>query len=76
MVDVSDIHASNDVFAMEGTWPQLFSWCGPYPHPATTAICYGTLAYQIVVCSYTAKNCCVEICICLTAHVTVQVKIS
>ena len=52
VVDISDIHASNDVFAVEGTWPQLFSWCRPYPHPAATAICYGTLTCKTVVRTY------------------------
>ena len=50
VVDISDIHASDGVFAVERIGSQLFSWCGPYTCPATTAIRYGTLTHQAVVC--------------------------
>ena len=50
VVDISSVHAVDDVFPVERTGSQLFSWCDPYTCPATTAICYGTLSYQTVVC--------------------------
>ena len=52
MVDISDIHASDRVFAVERIGSQLFSWCGPYTCPATITIRYSTVAYQAVVCTY------------------------
>ena len=51
VVDISDIHTSDGVFAVERIGSQLFSWYGPYTCPTTTAIRYGTLAYQAVVCT-------------------------
>ena len=51
VVDISDIHAGDCVFAVERIGSQLFSWCGPYTCPATAAICCSTFAYQAVVCT-------------------------
>ena len=82
MVDISDIHASDDLSVVERTGPQLFSWCGPYSRPATTAICYWTLPCQTLVhivcvcvcvsmymCVHEYK--CVYVCVCMCAKVCV-----
>ena len=52
MVDIPDTYASDGIFAVERTGSELFSRCGPHTHSATTAICYSTLAYPIVVRIY------------------------
>ena len=52
VVDIPGTHASDGVFVVERTGTQLFSWCRPYPHPATIAIFCSTLAHQIVVCTH------------------------
>ena len=54
LLDIPCCHASDGVFAVERTGSQLFSWCRPHTHPATTAICYSTVAHPIVVCVYTS----------------------
>ena len=50
-MDISITDASGDIFAVERIGSQLFSRCGAYTHPATTTICYSTLAHKAVVCA-------------------------
>ena len=56
VVDISYIHASDNIFAMERTGPQLFDWCGSHRYSTTFSICHRTLAHQTVVCIYCIGN--------------------
>ena len=56
MVDISYNHASDDIFAMERTGPQLFGWRGSHRYSTTFSICHRTLARQTVVCIYCIDN--------------------
>ena len=56
VVDISYIHAGDDIFAMERTGPQLFDWRGSHRYSTTFSICSGTLARQTVVCIYCIDN--------------------
>ena len=74
VVDIPSIHASDDVSAVERNWPQLLSWCRPYPHSTTTAVWYWTLACQTLVHIATCVLCiCVYACMCVCMYVCMYV---